>query len=161
MTGALLTAGLALGARLAGLQPLVERSDSMSPAIVAGDLVIIRAVPADSIAVGDIVSFRDSGRNNVLVTHRVVALHQVGDIIGVQSQGDANTAAESWMTPPDAEVGRAIAVWAHLGDPAILLDAPLARVCLAAILVVLLALIVSRRYRRRRTAGGVDWRASG
>jgi signal peptidase len=54
---------------LFGVQPTVVSGVSMEPAMKAGDLAIVREVPAAEIEVGDVVRFRHEG---VHVVHRVV-----------------------------------------------------------------------------------------
>ena len=58
-----------------GLTPLVLVSGSMSPAIEVGDLAVARAVPAERVVEGDVVSVRSP--EGVRVTHRVVETHSL------------------------------------------------------------------------------------
>lgn len=97
-------AGLLL-ATAAGYRPLIDHSDSMRPAIRAGDLLITRAEPATSIRVGEIVSFDDPGLNGRLVTHRVVAIHASPGRIAFLTRGDANSTPESWSVARRGSVG--------------------------------------------------------
>jgi signal peptidase I len=156
-----LTVGAALllvMARIAGLQPLVEQSGSMRPAIAPGDLVIVRTVHADALAVGDVVSFHDDTRAGALITHRVTAVHRDGDLLAVATLGDANNAGEHWVAAPDAQLGRAVVVVPYTGAVLTALSAPLAAGCLLGILAVLAALAVTARIRRGRVAAGANWR---
>jgi len=63
-------------ALLVGLRPLVIRSDSMAPTLRAGDLLLVRTVPAAVVAVGDVVTFADSARRGEPVSHPVIAIEQ-------------------------------------------------------------------------------------
>ncbi|QDP94521.1 signal peptidase I [Microlunatus elymi] len=78
----LIFAGLALGTH-----PLIFRSGSMSPTITAGSLGVAREVPADKIAIGDIVSVPAQGSR---VTHRVVSAHLTDGVTELHLKGDAN-----------------------------------------------------------------------
>jgi signal peptidase I len=80
----------------AGRSLLVERSDSMRPALRAGDLLVTDRVPAEAIGVGDIVTFADTARANRLVTHRVVAIRRRDAATVFTTRGDANSATESF-----------------------------------------------------------------
>jgi len=70
----------------------VVQSDSMSPAIDAGAVVFVSDVPADEIAEGDVITYRDSGPDGETrrVTHRVVAVEQADGGRQFQTRGDAN-----------------------------------------------------------------------
>src|SRR5580658_9353766 len=65
----ILMGGLLLGIA-SGYRPLVDHSDSMRPAIRAGDLLITHTKPAGSVRRGEIVSFNDPALAGKLVTHR-------------------------------------------------------------------------------------------
>lgn len=97
----LLTMGAILGActlllivlgPMAGVRPLLFRSDSMTPTIATGDLAFARVVPARALAVGDIVSVKTSGGDRV--THRIAGIEQHGDIARLILRGDANDGAD-------------------------------------------------------------------
>lgn len=79
---------------LLNVTPLVFASGSMSPAYDAGALGIAREVPADEIAVGDVVSVLDARGDRV--THRVVEVGAAADGATVlQLKGDANDVADA------------------------------------------------------------------
>lgn len=97
-----LTAGAMLGVicivwtasmAISGVKPLVFQSGSMSPAIETGDLAFARAVPADELEVGDIVSVIDD--SDTRVTHRIVTVTPQGDQVRLQLQGDANNSPDA------------------------------------------------------------------
>lgn len=62
--------------RLLGFQLLTVASDSMAPAINAGDLVVVRPVAIDAVDEGDVVLF-ETGGDSVPVVHRVVGINEV------------------------------------------------------------------------------------
>ncbi|MDX6690302.1 MAG: signal peptidase [Solirubrobacteraceae bacterium] len=138
----------AVAGSLAGYRLLVDISDSMRPALRAGDLLVTERVPAASVRRGDIVSLADVPRGGRLVTHRVVAISRTGSRIVLTTRGDANPATESWVkssTTPVQRVatrvpalGRALAMLGAVGLPALLGSA-----------AILLA-VVLRRSRRTR-----------
>jgi signal peptidase I len=99
--GGLLAAIIAT--RLFGYQVLTVRSESMAPAIRAGDLIVVKPVPIDRLEPGDIVLFA-SGGDAIPTVHRVAGVNtialEVRDTAGqpietltdyrLVTQGDAN-----------------------------------------------------------------------
>jgi signal peptidase len=77
-----------------GVTPIAFRSDSMAPAISAGDLALARTVSAGDVGEGDIVSVTD--RSGARVTHRVVEVEAYGSSIRLTLQADDSEV-------PDAE----------------------------------------------------------
>ena len=132
-------------ATVAGYRPLVDHSDSMRPAIRAGDLLITRAEPATKIHVGEIVSFDDPGLNRRLVTHRVVAIDAAAQRIDFLTRGDANATPESWSVNRHASVATLDLRIAGVGRAVAWLADPWART----ILLTLVALVLSTAMLRR------------
>lgn len=87
----LVAAGLSV---VFGVTPIVFRSDSMAPAIGAGDLALARTVSAGDVGEGDIVSVTD--RQGARVTHRVVDVEPYGSSIRLTLRSDDSDV-------PDAE----------------------------------------------------------
>jgi len=77
-----------------GLTPIVLMSDSMAPAVSAGDLAVARSESAGDVGVGEIVSV--ISRSGERVTHRVQAVDPSGSSIQLTLKADARAA-------PDAE----------------------------------------------------------
>ena len=140
----LLAGGLAL--RVAGLDALVDNTDSMRPAIAAGDIVLTRAARAGDLRPGQIATIHDplSGR---LITHRVTATASLpgGAHVVVTTRGDANSASERWVLAPGAAVRRVVTRIPDAGRPVRWISAPLTRILLAALGAGLLAAAVLRR----------------
>lgn len=103
-----LAAVLALGAGaglLTGHSVLVVTSGSMAPTIATGDAIVVRSVSPGTVRVGQVVTFRDPGRDQQLVTHRVTASRPAGDSMSFTTKGDANTGTEDWTVAADGRVG--------------------------------------------------------
>lgn len=133
---------LGLATVVAGVQPLIFRSSSMSPAIEAGALALAKTVDADEVEVGDVVSvINESG---VRVTHRVVEVEPDGDSVSLVLQGDANR-------NPDAnpylvsEVDRVFVDVPYLGYVANWLATPWAMFVAGIVVALLAARLWSRR----------------
>ncbi|AAT89854.1 signal peptidase I [Leifsonia xyli subsp. xyli str. CTCB07] len=66
-------------------------SGSMTPAIAAGDLVVVRPVPADQLRAGQVIQFDDPDHPGQLRLHRLVKIK--GDTL--TTRGDANAQSDS------------------------------------------------------------------
>jgi signal peptidase I len=140
----LLVAAVALS-RPAGYRLLVDHSDSMRPAIAAGDVLLTRMEPAAKAAPGDIVTFQDPAHRGRLLTHRVVSRRPGGRGYEFVTRGDANTGSERWSIPRDGRVGRHVArvprvgyAVAHMGNGPV-----------RTVLVLGAAMLVAARLARR------------
>jgi signal peptidase len=133
-----------VGLRVAGLDALVDNTDSMRPAIAAGDVVLTRAARAADLRPGQIATIHDplSGR---LITHRVTATARDGARVVITTRGDANSASERWALAPGAAVRRVAARIPGAGRPVRWMSAPLLRLALAALGAGLLGAAVLRR----------------
>lgn len=83
----------------------VVLSSSMEPAIDAGDVIVVRSVPAERIEDGDVVTFDDG---DTRTTHRVVAVEEHGGGPAFRTKGDANEDADLGLVTADELVGE---VW--------------------------------------------------
>jgi signal peptidase len=117
-----LAAGLAL--RGLGLTALVDYTDSMRPAIAAGDVILDEQVPAGKLRRGDIASIDDHGR---LITHRVVSVTPAGDRVTVVTRGDANDASERWVLSAGEPAKRMVGRVPWIGHVVVWLASPLLR----------------------------------
>ena len=98
---------LALVAPLAfHARPLVVLSGSMEPALGTGDVSVVRSIDPLDARPGDVVTFRDPGNSEKLITHRVTAMRVEGDAVSFVTRGDANNVSERWRVPADGEIGR-------------------------------------------------------
>jgi signal peptidase len=134
LTVLIVTLGIALavglGLRAFGLTALVDYTDSMRPAITAGDVVIDERVPARELRAGQIASIADPGAQGRLITHRVVSATAEGDRMVVVTRGDANDASERWVLAADAPTKRLVARIPWVGHLIAWLASPLLRTVL-------------------------------
>ena len=101
-------------AAVVGYPAVTLTSGSMSPTYPAGSLLFIEQIPADRLAVGDIVSIRQPSLE-ADVMHRIIALQRAVDGVRVQTQGDAAPAPDSEWTSADEVEGRVVAGFRGLG----------------------------------------------
>ncbi|MFB6143458.1 MAG: signal peptidase I [Halorientalis sp.] len=104
---AVVIAGLFLAPGAVGAEAsYVVLSDSMSPTIEAGDVVVVRPTDPAAIEEGDIITFsaaRQGGPDRV--THRVVAVRETAEGRVFRTKGDANEEPDPEPVPAEAVVG--------------------------------------------------------
>lgn len=81
-----------------GWTPMAISSESMTPGISVGDIVVVDRYDGQDLATGTVVTFREGDR---LLTHRI---HEVTDD-GYVTKGDANPRPDSTLVEADAIVG--------------------------------------------------------
>ncbi|WP_448058830.1 signal peptidase I [Cellulomonas hominis] len=81
------------------VKPLVVISGSMEPSIPVGSAILSRTVPAEDLAVGDVVTVTKR-RGNDLVTHRIVEIAENPDgSRELTLKGDANDVIDPYTYP--------------------------------------------------------------
>lgn len=104
---------LPLAALACGWSPSVVVSGSMEPALSRGDVVIIRAVPADEVGGGAVIAFHDDTHGGRLTTHRAIERQGTTYV----TKGDANRGPDPMpVTPAKLEgVVSAVVPWVGAG----------------------------------------------
>jgi signal peptidase I len=98
-----------------GHRVMVDMSDSMQPAIAAGDVLVTDAILARDARPGDIITFDDPERDGRTMTHRVVSVRERGDKLAFHTKGDANGKGEGWTVAAGGTVGEVRVVVPKLG----------------------------------------------
>lgn len=83
-------------------QSYVVLSNSMSPSIHAGDVVVVDSVDPATVEEGDVITYE---RNDELVTHRVIEVMTENGERTFHTQGDANEDPDPTPVPASAVVG--------------------------------------------------------
>ena len=92
---------------LAGYKPVVVYSGSMEPGLPVGTLAFVESVPAESVRVGDVITFGDPHQPGRLVTHRVVETAETDEgELAFRTKGDANLNRDPWAIALPDEAGR-------------------------------------------------------
>lgn len=95
-----------------GVQILSIQTDSMSPTLLAGDLIVDTAVKdVTSLRVGDIITYWTTiNGERVLNTHRINEIYNIGDgddlKLVFQTKGDNNTSADTLTVHQSSVVGK-------------------------------------------------------
>lgn len=137
---------LAVGALLAtGHSVMIERSDSMLPALAAGDLVVASANEPLEADPGDVITFNDPSRAGKTVTHRVVSRTAKGPQVSFVTKGDRNGGTESWSIARDGRIGMLEARVPKAGYFVSLFTIPVVRFVFVTIAALILGAMVIRR----------------
>jgi signal peptidase len=80
-------------------------SGSMSPALDIGDLVVAHRVPANELAVGDIIVFRTANNSENYICHRIIEV-QTSPVLQFTTQGDNSNVADSSPVRAGDIIGR-------------------------------------------------------
>jgi signal peptidase I len=94
------------GLLVAGYRPTVVYSGSMVPQLKVGSLAMEKPVPASTVKVGDVVTFKDPFVPGRLVTHRVIRIFHTSHGLAYRTKGDANPARDPWTIALPDKVGR-------------------------------------------------------
>lgn len=108
----LLSFSLALGSEV---PVAVIASDSMVPTLKRGDVVLIRAVPPESVKPGDVIAFNkvvttirkpSEEKSWPITVHRVLGVYEGWDgRLYFRTKGDANRSPDPWYVPQDGLLG--------------------------------------------------------
>lgn len=101
-----------------GVRALVVQSGSMEPSIGKHSVVI--TTQNDSYFEGDVITFKQSGREDVLVTHRV----QEESSEGFVTKGDANESSDGEVVPVGDVVGKVVFTLPYIGMLVSLVQTP-------------------------------------
>ena len=151
---------LAVSAWLGGYRLLLVASGSMAPTLAVGDVLVTHPVPVRALKPGQVVTFTDTSRGGLLVTHRVAAVDVQGARVAVETRGDANTGTERWTVNADDVVGGLVAHVGGVGPVVGWLMTPMGR-SLAAAPVILIGLALLRRIWARPPPGSEEKRSRG
>ena len=151
-----------------GRAPLIVLSDSMSPKIKEGDLIVVKSVDPSKVKEGDVIAFFDpSMGENAVTTHRVLkqnkteaddlpAWHNPDNLPGIEgegetlrfrTQGDYNPVEDPDAVPADRLVGVWTGFcWRGAGKVAMFMQRPVGLIlCIGVPIILLVAYEIIRR----------------
>ena len=92
---------------IGGVMPLIVLTDSMYPDIKSGDIILAKKTDANSIEVGDDISFFDpAGNGTSIVTHRVIEIIEEDGQLSFRTKGINNNTEDRVTVPADKLVGK-------------------------------------------------------
>lgn len=113
---------------------------SMEPTISTGSVVLAKRVTdVAALGVGDVVTFQQPGRPEMIITHRVAAAESIGGARLFSTRGDANSSQDPWRISYGHLVGKVVWMAPALGSVFAWLRSPLAIAGLVWVPVLLLA----------------------
>ena len=137
-----------------GYCPMIVLTDSMSPYIDSGDLIVDKSVKIDDVKVGDVISFFDpDGNGTSVVTHRVVEILNENGKISFRTKGDFNNTEDKTPVPSSNLVGRYLFKIKGAGNVAMWLQTTPGLIVCVGVPVVLLVtyeLIRRRKYEQAK-----------
>lgn len=141
---------------IGGVMPLIVLTDSMYPDIKSGDIIICKEADAESIVVGDDISFFDpAGNGSSIVTHRVIEIIQENGNISFRTKGINNNTEDRVVVPADKLVGKYTGVRIALaGNIALFMQTvPGLIVCVVVPIVLLVGYDMIRRKKYEKSHG--------
>ena len=88
-----------------GLRVDAVLSGSMEPELKVGSMVVTRSVEAETVEVGDIITFHPSTVGENLITHRVIGIGHSSSLY-FETMGDANEDPDPFTVPARNLVGK-------------------------------------------------------
>lgn len=134
-----------------GFESLIVVSGSMGRTLPIGSVALTRAVEAEAVGVGDVISFRHRGRNET-ITHRVIAAATENGQAVFTTKGDANNSVDPEKVFVGGRVHRVDHVVPLAGHVVRYARTPLGGVAL--ILVPVVGLALDRRSRKKTPGVG-------
>ena len=125
--------------KLLGWNMYTVESASMTPKLPVNSVVVVQKIDPEQIKEGDIITYI-LNENNVLVTHRVVAVDSQNQTF--TTKGDANNSADSSPVRWGNVVGKATFCIPAIGTPVRFLTNPANRPYVIAVIGVLLILSI-------------------
>ncbi len=89
-------------------------SGSMEPAFHVGGLVVIKPIDPDTLAVGDVISFKYPGIDTS-ICHRIISIDDSAEGVLFQTKGDANESADEQPVSAAMVKGKAAAFIPYVG----------------------------------------------
>lgn len=97
--------------KAAGATPLTVLSGSMTGTYDVGDVVIVRPVDAEELAVGEVITFQAVSDDPTLTTHRITSISYGSEGTLFTTQGDANGSVDPAPVREEQIRGE---VWYHV-----------------------------------------------
>ena len=129
-----------------GIKPFVVLSGSMEPAILAGDLVIIKTANPVGLKLDDIISYKEG---DSIITHRIIDLQEQDGAPVFITKGDANNTGDLRPVTYSQVEGIYLFRIAKLGNLAMFMQTPMG--LLTFVGIPLLGFILYDVLRRRQS----------
>ena len=144
-----------VGVRLVGIRPYAVVSGSMEPVYPTGSLLYVRRVAADTLAVGDAITFMLD--EDTVATHRIIEIipDEEEGVLRFRTQGDANDTPDGTPVHEKNIIGKPLFAIPYLGYFAHFVQKPpglYLAIGFVAVLAVLVFLPEDKKAKDGRTA---------
>lgn len=115
LVSVVLLLAVGIGPHTGRYRTLTVLSGSMTPIMPTGSMIVVTPVPADSVRVGDIITY-EAPTDGRVVTHRIVHVRRDDQGLVVMTKGDASAELDPWRARIDSdEVWRMRSVVPYVG----------------------------------------------
>ena len=118
---------------------MIVTSDSMIPTLKPNDLLIVKRVEIDKVLVDDIIAFNSHIEDIGIVAHRAIEKFDDNGKIGIRTQGDNVTEADTWVVHDEDIIGKVVE---HVSFIGILLIEPVRYTLVIIIVVTVISLLI-------------------
>jgi len=98
-----------------GSDIMVIKSDSMVPALMPHDLIIVQKGIIDDIQVSDIIAFDSHMQGIGIIAHRAIAVGDDDGQIGIDTKGDNVEQPDPWTVHEEDLIGKVVDVIPKMG----------------------------------------------
>lgn len=111
------------------------QSGSMTPLIPIGSLIVTKEIAPQELSTGDIITFKT--RDDIVVSHRIVAIHKNKDVLTFETKGDANNAVDYELVNTPNIQGKMIFHVPHIGVFGAMIQTPWGKIAFGSTLIQL------------------------
>lgn len=94
---------------------MVIKSDSMVPALMPHDLIIVQSTDIDDIKEGDIITFDSHMAGIGIIAHRTIAIADDDGKLGIDTKGDNVEQPDPWTVHEEDLIGKVVDVIPSMG----------------------------------------------
>ena len=98
-----------------GSNIMVIKSDSMVPALMPHDLIIVQSTDIDDIKEGDIIAFDSHMQGIGIIAHRALEVNEIEDEILITTKGDNIETADPWSVYDEDLIGKVTEIIPTMG----------------------------------------------
>ena len=128
---------------------MVVTSDSMVPALMPHDLIIVQSTDIDEIKEGDIITFDSHMQGIGIIAHRAIEIADDGGQTGIDTKGDNVEDADPWTVHEEDLRGKVIDIKPTVG---IFLIEPVRYSLVAVIIITAISLLKEVTSESKKTS---------
>ncbi len=128
---------------------MVVTSDSMVPALMPHDLIIVEPIGIDEIQVDDIITFDSHMQGIGIIAHRAIAIEDDDGQTGIDTKGDHNENPDPWTVHEEDLRGKVVDIIPTMG---IFLIDPVRYTLVAVIIITAISLLKDVTSEAKKTS---------